>query len=310
MISPATLVIGPQESGYDPRRLPAVLDMWLRETEVFSLFEEALASLEGNTNELSALSKNFAVFKKLSPVFEDTDVGRSPAALRSILKRALPYKKILQTAGASLGVSLLSGRTASMKMKEDLVSLANEHNHLIAPKAKAWVGEGLFDGSGCRLSGEEIFFGSGYLSAFFSGKRLLTEELEYEEASKRRPEGGAFRKPVAVYVSTIGPGIDSACAELMDANDGYRACLLNAIGAGAAESAAGDLCAYLSGREGGLEGKSLRRLSPGYGDFDLSCQALIFSLLKPEKDIGVKLNEGFIMVPEKTTSGIISFRED
>ena len=51
------------------------------------------------------------------------------------------------------------------------------------------------------------------------------------------------------------------------------------------------------------------RFSPGYGDLQISLQKEIFNLLKPEKYIGVTLNESLMMSPSKSVSAIIGLRE-
>ena len=51
------------------------------------------------------------------------------------------------------------------------------------------------------------------------------------------------------------------------------------------------------------------RFSPGYGDLQISLQKGIFNLLKPEKYIGVALNESLMMSPSKSVSAIIGLRE-
>jgi cobalamin-dependent methionine synthase I len=48
-----------------------------------------------------------------------------------------------------------------------------------------------------------------------------------------------------------------------------------------------------------------RRLSPGYGDWPIADQEKIFAVLDPDKNIGVKLTDSHIMIPEKSTSGIM-----
>ena len=42
------------------------------------------------------------------------------------------------------------------------------------------------------------------------------------------------------------------------------------------------------------------RFSPGYGDFPLSCQPGILDALEAGKRIGIKLTEGFLMLPSKS----------
>ena len=51
------------------------------------------------------------------------------------------------------------------------------------------------------------------------------------------------------------------------------------------------------------------RFSPGYGDLEISLQKEIFNLLKPERYIGVTLNESLMMSPSKSVSAIIGLRE-
>lgn len=48
---------------------------------------------------------------------------------------------------------------------------------------------------------------------------------------------------------------------------------------------------------------------PGYKDFPIENQGIIFNLLKPE-DIGVKLNESYMMKPIKSISGIIGVTKE
>jgi hypothetical protein len=311
MTVPETRVLGPEEFGFDGELLPAVLEMWLQETNVFSLFEETLASLNDNSNELSALSRNLGHFRKLSSIFDKENCGCSKEGFRTLLKRVLPYKKILQEAGASLGVSLLSEKTVTRKIKEEFIALAREYNPLILPKSKIWSGEVSFDAGGCRLLGNNTYFASSYLSRFFAGRLLHDDELEYRKAEKETSAAPGFRKPAVVYIMTIGPGIDEACERFMGAKDTFKAYLLNSLGAGAVESAAADLCRHFTAAlSKDHPGKEFRRISPGYADFELGEQRKIFSLLVPEEDIGVRLNEGNIMVPEKTTSGIMSVKEE
>ena len=55
------------------------------------------------------------------------------------------------------------------------------------------------------------------------------------------------------------------------------------------------------------EGKSTKpRISCGYGDFDLRRQGDILRLLNAEKLLGIKLNDSFMMYPNKTVTAIIA----
>jgi cobalamin-dependent methionine synthase I len=112
---------------------------------------------------------------------------------------------------------------------------------------------------------------------------------------------------VVVYLVTVGPGWDEAAGEYARSGRPYLALLANALGAGAADTVAKDLGEYLDGEIlGGDPERKLRRLSPGYGDWPLCDQRLLVSLLNPEKTLGVTLNEGDILIPEKSTSGLMA----
>lgn len=52
------------------------------------------------------------------------------------------------------------------------------------------------------------------------------------------------------------------------------------------------------------------RYSPGYGDFQLSCQRLICDVLQVSKKIGVSLTDSFLMVPFKSVTAVIGLSED
>lgn len=51
------------------------------------------------------------------------------------------------------------------------------------------------------------------------------------------------------------------------------------------------------------------RFSPGFGDFPLSFQKEIFSLLECEKKIGVTLNSSYLMTPSKSVTAIIGIKK-
>lgn len=58
------------------------------------------------------------------------------------------------------------------------------------------------------------------------------------------------------------------------------------------------------------EGKSAtRRISCGYGDFPLSCQKDILTLLNAQKFLGIKLNANNMMFPNKTVTAVIGVKQ-
>ncbi|MCL2231008.1 MAG: hypothetical protein FWC01_07915 [Treponema sp.] len=54
---------------------------------------------------------------------------------------------------------------------------------------------------------------------------------------------------------------------------------------------------------------ALSRFSPGYGDFDITCQKEILKLLDASR-IGISLTEGFMLIPSKSVTAVIGFTED
>ena len=52
-----------------------------------------------------------------------------------------------------------------------------------------------------------------------------------------------------------------------------------------------------------------RRFSPGYGDLPLSFQREVFSLLSPEKNLGLSLGERLLMIPRKSVTALMGVVE-
>lgn len=56
--------------------------------------------------------------------------------------------------------------------------------------------------------------------------------------------------------------------------------------------------------------KATRRFSPGYGDFSLNYQKEIITVLNADKRIGISLTEGFMLVPSKSITALVGFKEN
>lgn len=52
------------------------------------------------------------------------------------------------------------------------------------------------------------------------------------------------------------------------------------------------------------------RFSPGYGDVELSVQRIFFSLLSPDRNIGVTLGDDLMMRPTKSVTAFIGIKGD
>ena len=108
----------------------------------------------------------------------------------------------------------------------------------------------------------------------------------------------------AIFVSSIGHGLEERVALLMNGGQVLKATILDAVGSEAAEKTT----CYLQDRVGELataNGTEMTlRFSPGYCDWDITEQRVLFQAMN-STPLGVSLTEECLMVPRKSTSGII-----
>lgn len=226
----------------------------------------------------------------------DADTVETENYFSEILKDYETYRYFYKEIGASLKFNPLSRSDAGKHVLEKILFFLEDYVEIITPKAVYSVVNTLPYPGGLMIAGTDIKFENSRLkifnshSSFSNGKEIRSEDL--------------LSKNVIVYVVTIGPGIDSEVKHMMDKGEMFDAYLLNGIGAGAAEMTANDLNRFMNDRNS-EEKFEYKRLSPGYGDWNVSDQPKIFKLLDPEKNIGVKLTDTHIMIPEKSTSGIM-----
>jgi hypothetical protein len=109
---------------------------------------------------------------------------------------------------------------------------------------------------------------------------------------------------IAVFILTIGSRLEETVGQLADNNLIVEAYVLDAIGSSAADSLA-DLVQDKTRDEARDHGLCIsRRFSPGYCDWDISQQEMVFPALNGDSS-GVFLSEEFMMTPQKSISGII-----
>ncbi|MFC1992835.1 vitamin B12 dependent-methionine synthase activation domain-containing protein [Chloroflexota bacterium] len=111
-------------------------------------------------------------------------------------------------------------------------------------------------------------------------------------------------KKVAVFVLTIGNYLEDTAARL--AQDGLvlQSAVLDAIGSDAAERLADSVGGQISEVAHNQGFTISRRFSPGYCDWDVSQQKMVFQVMKGDC-AGVHLTNGCLMLPRKSISGII-----
>lgn len=148
----------------------------------------------------------------------------------------------------------------------------------------------------------------------------MVAELEVEEFARvlAASEGNAPEPVVArvapgarclaLFVVTLGPGVDRAVARGFADGDFPLAAALDALASHAADAAAEWVERTVEARwraEGRLApGEAALRYSPGYCGWHVSGQRALFRRLGPE-GIGVRLTDGGFMDPAKSVSGVI-----
>ncbi len=109
---------------------------------------------------------------------------------------------------------------------------------------------------------------------------------------------------IAIFALTIGNHLEEMVSYLAENGLVLQATVLDAIGSGAAERMAayvGDRIRRMANAEGLI---TSRRFSPGYCDWEVSQQKMVFLALNGNP-AGIRLTESLLMVPRKSVSGII-----
>ncbi|MCK4273625.1 MAG: hypothetical protein KAW90_01940 [Dehalococcoidales bacterium] len=109
---------------------------------------------------------------------------------------------------------------------------------------------------------------------------------------------------VAVFALTIGNYLEDLVAYLADNGLVLQATVLDAIGSGTAENLAIEVENKIR-IDTGIEGLVTSwRFSPGYCDWEVGQQELIFRALEGDTP-GIRLTDSMLMIPRKSVSGII-----
>jgi hypothetical protein len=113
---------------------------------------------------------------------------------------------------------------------------------------------------------------------------------------------------LALFAVTLGREIGGRIEQLFSDNDFALGFVLDSVASEAAELAADRLEEQYEGylaRIGAIDSCSAHlRYSPGYCGWHISGQGKLFERLRP-KEIGIELNESFLMQPLKSISGIL-----
>lgn len=110
---------------------------------------------------------------------------------------------------------------------------------------------------------------------------------------------------VLLLAATLGSRVDI----------GIRRTALESVAEGAAAQAVGAALieSYCDNVQAAVDTGELRqrpRFSPGYGDWSLEEQGLLFSVLNCSKNIGLSLTDGMMMAPSKSVTAVIGLSKD
>jgi len=109
---------------------------------------------------------------------------------------------------------------------------------------------------------------------------------------------------VAVFVLTIGNYLEDAAAQLAKGGLVLQSAVLDAIGSDAVEKLADSVESQISEIAHNQGLTITRRFSPGYCDWNVNQQKMVFQAMKGDH-AGVRLTDGCLMIPRKSISGII-----
>lgn len=114
-----------------------------------------------------------------------------------------------------------------------------------------------------------------------------------------------YAKEAGLFVATVGFDPTIKCREAYKNKEGVKALIYDSIGSEYAESTANEIHKIIEKEKG----YCMKRYSPGYNDWDISEQELLFKLVSGNK-IGINLTEGsFLMQPEKSVSAMIGYSD-
>jgi len=113
----------------------------------------------------------------------------------------------------------------------------------------------------------------------------------------------------AGFAVTIGPALEALRDKYLKDRETTRALVLDAAGSVAAEELAEITNAQIRNEASKRGLAATRRFSPGYGDWQLSCQKDFLAWLGAGQ-AGIKVTETFQMLPEKSVSAILGLKNE
>jgi hypothetical protein len=109
---------------------------------------------------------------------------------------------------------------------------------------------------------------------------------------------------LAFGLSTIGNHLEEKVAELFAKNEYPKAIALDAVGTVASKFLSNYIQSLTCQEAKEQKFQTTKYFSPGSGDWNINQQKIIFQII-PADEIGVKLTESYMMVPQKSLSWVI-----
>jgi hypothetical protein len=135
--------------------------------------------------------------------------------------------------------------------------------------------------------------------------RGRTLELEgvavFESADLVKLAAGA--SAVAAMAATVGGGIDELTGEYDGRGETFAMTVADAVGSVAAEELISLVHGSIKDEAASAGEEVTRRISPGYGDFELAAQERLLRLAGGFK-LGISLTENYMMIPRKSVTAV------
>lgn len=157
-------------------------------------------------------------------------------------------------------------------------------------------GTGLFDATAGYIRLQPVHFDHGTKQISAHGRSFSPGRLVFNEMHDS-PE-------IVLFAASAGDRVTARCRELNNAGEMIYSYVLDVLGSVVAEKSAG-MMADLLEKEVAANGWSITdSYSPGYCDWNVAEQQILFSLLPPGC-CGISLSPSSLMTPVKSVSGMI-----
>lgn len=135
---------------------------------------------------------------------------------------------------------------------------------------------------------------------------LLSGEIIYSKSLSKMLKNS---KNILFMAATVGEEIVKKTNQKMKNKEAAIAVIYDAVGSETADASLEWINEYIRQNiKRNNEKLTKHRFSPGYGDLGLENQKIIYNLLKLQ-NIGITLNDRYMMLPEKSVIGIAGIEE-